>query len=436
MYLFEKGETTATFRAISERIKQEIDSLSNEKICGTDIEELVEYYVCNNHIDEIEIFKDNITKELSETKIKEYNHFYRGGYEELEPQYYSIDGYKVTFTIPFDGDRDLLDLRPSTYYMSRFLVDMVISPTQTGYGEIVISFNFKKSELQGSSNSNELVLKKFNQEMRTYYETIDRINQEVKNYNNNLQPIIRQYLNKRLQKANDYLQMRERLELPLKLNPNAPNTRPILLKKAKKKKEATFPSQKSPDKEYEISDADYGNIKSIISLACISMEKSARTFAKLLEEELRDVILSNLNTHYQGSATGETFNKIGKTDIYIPFENKAAYIAECKIWHGSKKFLEAIDQLCGYTTWRDTKTSLIIFNKNNKDFEVLLDNVNESLNSADRCKEIIRVGHNEWQGKFTKEKESKDKLIINITVYDLYVKEQIISGLSSKSDIN
>lgn len=185
MYLFEKGETTATFSAISERIKQEIDSLSNEKICGVDIEELVEYYVCNNHIDEIEIFKDNITKELSEKKIKEYNHFYRGGYEELEPRYYSIDGYKVTFTIPFDGDRDLLDLRPSTYYMNRFPVDTVISPTQTGYGEIVISFDFKKRELQGSPNSNELVLKKFNQEMKTYYETIDRINQEVKNYNKN-----------------------------------------------------------------------------------------------------------------------------------------------------------------------------------------------------------------------------------------------------------
>lgn len=82
-------------------------------------------------------------------------------------------------------------------------------------------------------------------------------------------------------------------------------------------------------------------------------------FINLLDEELRNIILSNLNTHYQGTVSEERFNKVGKRDIYIPFENKAAYIAECKIWHGNKKFLEAIDQLCSYITWRDTKTSLV-----------------------------------------------------------------------------
>jgi hypothetical protein len=71
--------------------------------------------------------------------------------------------------------------------------------------------------------------------------------------------------------------------------------------------------------EYAISDDDYNNIKNIINLSCVSMEKTARTFCKLQEEELRDVILASLNTHYLGTATGETFNKRGKTDIHIPF---------------------------------------------------------------------------------------------------------------------
>lgn len=274
-----------------------------------------------------------------------------------------IDGYKITFTIPFDGDEDLLDLRPSSYYMQSFPVDRVISPTDDEYGKIIFSLEYTKSELQRSENSNEIVQKGFQQEIDTYFKTIETINQEVKSYNNGLSNIVKKYLEARLQKANDYLQMRERLELPLKLNVNAPNTKPIVLKKVKKKKEISFPSKKEPEKNYEISDVHYENIKSIISLACVSMEKTARTFSKLLEEELRDIILSNLNTHYQGTASGETFNKVGKTDIYIPFENKAAYVAECKIWHGSKKFVEAVDQLCSYTTWRETKTSLIILIK-------------------------------------------------------------------------
>ena len=332
-----------------------------------------------------------------------------------------LDGYKITFTIPFDGDKDLLDLRPSTFYMQSFPVDRVIAPTDDDYGKIIFSLEYAKSELQRSENSNEIVQKGFQREIDTYFKTIETINKEVRNYNNGLRNIVEKYLEARLQKANDYLQMRERLELPLKINANAPNTKPIVLKKAKKKKEVSFPNRKESEKNYEISDAHYENIKSIISLACISMEKTARTFNKLLEEELRDVILSNLNSHYQGTASGETFNKVGKTDIYIPFENKAAYIAECKVWHGSKKFVEAIDQLCGYTTWRETKTSLIIFNKENKDFSSLVDNIDTVLKTLERCKSIIRLEHNQWQGIFSKELTSKDTLTINVMIYDLYI---------------
>jgi hypothetical protein len=39
-------------------------------------------------------------------------------------------------------------------------------------------------------------------------------------------------------------------------------------------------------------------------------------------------------------------------------------VAECKFWNGEKKFLETIDQLLGYLTWRNSKTSVIIFVRN------------------------------------------------------------------------
>ena len=47
------------------------------------------------------------------------------GYSEFGSQYHMLDGYKITFTIPFDGDKDLLDLRPSTFYRQSFPVDRV-----------------------------------------------------------------------------------------------------------------------------------------------------------------------------------------------------------------------------------------------------------------------------------------------------------------------
>ena len=70
MNLFERGDTTASLRATSDEIKKEIERLTNEVICSTDLDELEEYYVAKHQIEEIELFKENISKELTETKIK------------------------------------------------------------------------------------------------------------------------------------------------------------------------------------------------------------------------------------------------------------------------------------------------------------------------------------------------------------------------------
>jgi hypothetical protein len=43
--------------------------------------------------------------------------------------------------------------------------------------------------------------------------------------------------------------------------------------------------------------------------------------------------------------------------------NRNIFVAECKFWKGPAKLRETIDQLLGYTCWRDTKTALIVFNR-------------------------------------------------------------------------
>lgn len=74
-----------------------------------------------------------------------------------------------------------------------------------------------------------------------------------------------------------------------------------------------------------------------------------------------------MNGHYEGQATGETFNYQGKTDILIRSDGKNIFIGECKYWSGPKKFSETIDQLLGYSSWRDTKVAVIVFSRN-RDF--------------------------------------------------------------------
>ena len=79
---------------------------------------------------------------------------------------------------------------------------------------------------------------------------------------------------------------------------------------------------------------------------------------------LRTHILVQLNGHYEGQATGETFNADGKTDILIRQDGRNIFIAECKYWIGVESLRKALDQLLGYAAWRDTRTAIIIFNRN------------------------------------------------------------------------
>lgn len=126
--------------------------------------------------------------------------------------------------------------------------------------------------------------------------------------------------------------------------------------------------------EPALDSAVYEHILEVISSTAVALERSPQTFARMGEEELRDQFLVPLNTHYEGQATGETFNAHGKTDILIRAGDRSIFIAECKIWRGASSFTEAIDQLLSYTTWRDTKTALLVFNRN-KDFTAVLEKV-------------------------------------------------------------
>ncbi len=104
----------------------------------------------------------------------------------------------------------------------------------------------------------------------------------------------------------------------------------------------------------------------IINHAGREMERHASTFANQNEEALRDHFLTVLTTHFP-STTGETFNKSGKTDILVRDGIKNLLVAECKIWDGPKRCLDAIDQVLSYLTCRDSGAALVIFVKN-KDF--------------------------------------------------------------------
>ena len=116
-----------------------------------------------------------------------------------------------------------------------------------------------------------------------------------------------------------------------------------------------------------LEEPEYQHILDVIDGMVKVMERSPKAFHGIDEEGLRTHFLVQFNGHYDGHATGKTFNYEGKTDILIRSGNRNIFIAECKFWNGPAKLTETIDQLLGYLSWRDFKTAILLFNRN-KDF--------------------------------------------------------------------
>lgn len=124
---------------------------------------------------------------------------------------------------------------------------------------------------------------------------------------------------------------------------------------------------------YHINDGIYKDILKHIYSLCKEYERHESIYTGKHEEDLRDLIVPSLNSVFIGTnSSAETFNRKGKTDIITKApDDSNVFIAECKVWRGEKLFSEAIDQLLGYVTWRDTRTALILFVKNSGIIDVI-----------------------------------------------------------------
>lgn len=414
MRLFEIEWLSNYLEKFKSNMVAEIVKISDEEILQMDGDEWASYYAEKNSVQPVEIFIDAISMNMIQTKSKQRNPFYLRGYEK---EYYDVDAYEFSFDIPFDGDADSLKYCPMSRIVTNFEVTKFKAPHGDTVGVFTISLVYSVQSLKQQKDMNTYVKKQFEREFSGYKMMVSYVNAEINSFNNNLRQIAKKELEKRKAKTNDLIEISKAMHIPLSLSSSAPNVRPIILKRTEKKVPQR-PNLNSTEKIPSISEEDFENIVNIIHTQCTTMEDTARTFHDIQEESLRDILLSSLNTHYIDMATGETFRKNGKTDIRILFENKSAFVGECKIWHGNKKFEDAVSQLCSYATWRDTKLQLIVFNKDTKDFSSVLKKIDEWVTNNTVTNK--KSASNLWKCKYRKPEE--DLLVdLVVSVYDLTV---------------
>ncbi len=300
-----------------------------------------------------------------------------------EDEYCNVAKNYIRFTIcvPFEGDASLLTIRPTRY--------QTISGRQMNASIIGTEIHLSYNE---EANDIDELEKKYMMHVNLITTNSQHLASDAKNFNKEISIIIKRELDERKQSAEKSRSIIKSFKIPIKKRNNIPATytipdiqrKPKILERPKTKK---FTPEPTLDVE------TYEEILTIIKDMALAMERSPKTFASLREEDIRNFFIILLNGHYQGAATGETFNGDGKTDILIRYNNENAFIGECKFWNGQKKLRDTIDQLLSYVTWRDTKTSIILFNKQT--------DLSSVINKADQTLQDHQYHKSKW--KFTNE---------------------------------
>jgi hypothetical protein len=204
----------------------------------------------------------------------------------------------------------------------------------------------------------------FDSTIQVIEQNLSKLRSDVAPFNQSLAELITPKLEARRRSADATKATTEGLKYPLRKRENAPQTYK-LPQRQKALAPKAVPKRSTPQAEQELtlSEQDYQDILSICESMSLVMERSPTVFENAEEEHIRVHYLVQLNGQYQGTATGETFNATGKTDILIRHQNKNIFVAECKFWAGYSALIKTTSQLLNYTTWRDTETALIVFNR-------------------------------------------------------------------------
>lgn len=335
--------------AIVNRIKQE----DNEYLSNVDIEKYLDYIQQTYQLQCPILLEDNIVCDQQEAQIERYNQFFS--------QINYVDGILFIVNVPFEGMKEAFLAQASTF--GTMLPKGTVTDNKLILKFAVAMFELDKFDLT-SSIQKELA------EIRRYLSYAEK---DITSFNAKIKSIAKQEVDYKL---TNYSKLQNVLKnIPYKLNREEVIKQPQLIRKVEIKKPNANIQQKIAEPELEMK--EYDHIIQICSDMAKVMERSPKAFAEMEEEDLRTHFLVQLNGHYQGQATGETFNSNGKTDILIRNDNQNVFIAECKFWKGQKVYLATIDQLLGYVTYRDTKTAIFVFVKN-----IDFTNICEKIKSA------------------------------------------------------
>ena len=403
--LFNTYSILNVLSAQKQKLKETIQSLKADYLLNVSEQDLIASLVEEFTLNVPTIDESKIEMDYREKQIDVSGDPNRMFFDHHGPSY--IAGTEFTFILPFLGDAGFFDVQPQNFTYSSSGSRAVVHNNE-------LHFTYAGANLDAESAKRE-----FKNEAQLIKQNLQNLQVAVDRHNGELEQEIQQQVTQRKQKLLNDAQMAASVGYPIRRRDGVPATYAVPVQRRRPKIAPPSSSSSSFKPEPALAMEEYENILDIIRNMVHVMERSPRAFENMGEEDLRTHFLVQLNSQYEGGATGETFNFQGKTDILIRAEGRNVFIAECKFWNGEKQFLETIDQLLSYLSWRDTKAAVIIFNRSSN-FTAVLNKIIESA-PRHRCykRTLQSSGESNFRYIFHQPNDPNREIIVTVMVFDV-----------------
>ena len=294
--VFWKG-AVRLIHAYEAEIHREVDGWERNRVLASSESDLVTYLVEKYTLQPPRLLVDQMHIENEgEAKIDISGRFEYDVRDRSRP--YHVPGSFVVVAIPFEGDGDLFEFKASTFNLNP-------PRGRVSGSSVLLSF-------QGVNMNAARTREAIDSTVGQIERHLEWIRGDCGGWNGRVETVAEQCVRQRKARLLEQADLVSALGLPMKRRPDSAvvsaipvvrKERPVVLPRAPV--EAFVPEPALPDAEY-----DY--ILNVIDNMSRNIERSPSTFVQMKEEQIRDMILVNLNGHYEGDATGETFNAQGQ----------------------------------------------------------------------------------------------------------------------------
>lgn len=402
------------YRPVLDKVRSAVLRESEAQIIGSETTELAEYYFQQHALNPIEI---------DDTRETNWEH---ENYVKTIPAHERERGYQNEGSLDFPCERVIVEIPIKPNKCIQLLSELQSSTFTISFSEKEFSWNQDSISFVVETKGYGFAMDE-DQIAGEVHNKIDEVNQFIEWKNNDINKENVSLLNnikalidsrkQEIQKNKEKIQsLTSKINISLK--ENIPQGAQRIILDSKPIVNRIKPNPKLPE-EYLLDENKVNDILEVLDNQARSFERTPKALALLGEENLRDLLLANLNSIFEGKATGETFSKKGKTDIYLNIDKGNILVFECKQWGGKKLLHETIDQLRGYLTWRHNYGVIICFSKVKGFSKILTDAasiIQESQSFRNTYKKINETHFSAIHSLEDEEKEVK----IHYLFYNLF----------------